>query len=287
MKIAVSSGPLPDDPDAVDGRLAAKVRELGFTGVGVHFGANAGLDPVQLDRRRCHRAREVLAAYGVAIVQSWAFGANLAAPDGRAQIARLQEAVRVAADLGAPTVICGPGSHNPRGVYWPHRDNHAPEALEQLVAQLREAAKAAEHHGIAIALEPHIATALDTPERAREVIDAVGSPGVRVNLDPVNFVGDLRTLFDADALLHRVFGALADVAVSGHVKDVYAEERLVVHLSETVIGDGCFPIASYLQRFEQALPAGYLIVEHLPEELVAQAKAALDGLCTEHGIALR
>ncbi|MDX6510904.1 MAG: hypothetical protein QOE36_408 [Gaiellaceae bacterium] len=74
---------------------------------------------------------------------------------------------------------------------------------------------------------------------------------------------------------------------SGHVKDVYAEERLVVHLSETVIGDGCFPIASYLQRFERALPDAYLIVEHLPEELVAQAKAALDGICTERGITPR
>src|SRR5207253_8267106 len=141
----------------------------------------------------------------------------------RPEIARLREAIRVAADLGAPTVVCGAGSHNPNGLYWPHPDNHSPATRDRLVANLREAAKAAEHHGVAIALEPHVATALDTPERAREVIDAVGSPGVRVNLDPVNFVGDLRTLFDADALLDRVFGALVDVAVSGHVKDVYAE----------------------------------------------------------------
>ena len=287
MRLAVSSGPLPDDIDAVDARLAAKVRELGFTGVGVHFGAVAGSDPAELDTARCRRAREILAAHGVAIVQSWAFGANLAAPDARGQVGRLQESVRVAADLGAPTVICGPGSRNPRGLYWPHPDNHAPETLERLVARLREAAKAAEHHGIAIALEPHVATALDTPKRAREVVDAVGSPGVRVNLDPVNFVGDLRTLFDAEPLLDRVFAALAGVATSGHVKDVYAEERLVVHLSETLIGDGSFPIASYLRRFEQALPDAYLIVEHLPEELVAQAKAALDELCAEERITLR
>src|SRR5207244_10974582 len=133
---------------------------------------------------------------------------------------RLQEAVRVAADRGAPTVICGPGSHNRHGLYWPHPDNHAPEAREQLVAGLREAAKAAEHHGVAIALEPHVATALDTPERAREVVDAVGSSGVRVNLDPVNFVGDLRMLWDADALLDRVFASLADVPGPGHVTDV-------------------------------------------------------------------
>src|SRR5207253_10255272 len=126
MRIAVSSGPLPDDVDAVDGRLAAKVRELGFAGVGVHFGAVAGLDPAQLDARRCRRAREILAAHGVAIVQSWAFGANLAATDSGAQVARLQEAIRVATDLGAPTVISGAGSHNPRGLYWPHPDNYAP-----------------------------------------------------------------------------------------------------------------------------------------------------------------
>ena len=44
-------------------------------------------------------------------------------------------------------------------------------------------------------LEPHVATALDTPEGIRAIVDEVGSPFVRVNIDPVNLVGDLPTLW--------------------------------------------------------------------------------------------
>jgi sugar phosphate isomerase/epimerase len=68
------------------------------------------------------------------------------------------------------------------------------------------------------------------------------------------------------------------------VKDVYPEDRLVLHLSETMPGDGEFDLRRFLERFEELLPDGYLFVEHLPEELVPQAKQKLDGLLAELGI---
>jgi sugar phosphate isomerase/epimerase len=139
---------------------------------------------------------------------------------------------------------------------------------------------------VTLALECHVLTTLDTPERVREIVDAVASPLVRVNLDPVNFVGDLPTLYDSDALVERIFAELGHLAVSGHVKDVYPEDRLVLHLSETIPGDGEFDLRAYLRRFEEHLPDRYLFVEHLPEELVPRAKSILDGLLAELGIAV-
>jgi sugar phosphate isomerase/epimerase len=299
MRVGVSSGPLPFEIDALDERVAAKVRDLGFSGVVTHFGLGGvgpaptgarSLDPAELDSARLRRTRALLESYGLRVVQSAGWYPTLVDPDPaahRRQVERFQDVLRVAADLGADMILWGGGSHNPHGPYAPHRENHSAASLDTLTAMLAELVPTAEHFGVVVALEPHTLTVLDTPERVRDVIDAVASPMVRVNLDPVNFVSCLGELYDSGALIDRVFDCLGEVAVSGHVKDVDVENGLVLHLGETVIGDGAFDLRRYLAKFEQLLPDGYLIVEHLPEELVPRAKSALDGLVDELGIAYR
>jgi sugar phosphate isomerase/epimerase len=290
MRIGVAEGPVPYDLDLVDERLAAKLAELGFTGIFAHFGYGQEVEPAALDRGKCRQARDVLAAYGVRVAQAWAWSPNLVHPDDAvraSEVGRLRAALEVAAELGADGVTGGCGSRNPRGGYWPHRENHTADAQACLVRSLQEAAPAAESLGLRIALECHVLTTLDSPERVREILDAVDSPAVGVNLDPVNFIGDLDTLYDSAGLLDRVFDCLGRYAVCGHVKDVYAEDRLVLHLSETLLGDGEFDLRSYVMRFEELLPDGYLFIEHLPEDLVPRAKSVLDTLLGDLAIHVR
>jgi sugar phosphate isomerase/epimerase len=213
---------------------------------------------------------------GLRIEQSWSFGANPLADPAAAD--RVAAAMRVARDLGAGGVIGGAGTMAAPSGYAPHPDNHGAAPRGRLVRHLREIARRGEDAGIPFVLEPHVCTTLESPEIVREVVDAVGSPFVRVNVDPANLVGDLRTLWDSTAFVERCVDTLADVAVSGHVKDVYAEDALVLHLSETVIGDGCLDLGAYVRRFGERLPGRTLYVEHLPAGLVPQAKAALDRL---------
>lgn len=283
MRLGLSGGMLPLDAARVDEELAADVARRGFRGIATQFGMGSDSTPADVDTASCRRARDIFAAHGVRIVQSWSWRPNLVHPDAderRRQVELLAGAMRVAADQGAEMVVCGSGSRNPRGGFFPHRDNHTDEARALLVESLAAAAEMAEDHGVTIALEPHVATTLDTPARVREVIDLVGSPRVRANLDPVNFVGDLRRLHRSADLVDEVFDALGDVAVSGHVKDVLAEDKLVVSLSETVIGDGEFDNAAYVRRFEERLPDAFLFIEHLPADQVPRAQAALERLLT-------
>jgi sugar phosphate isomerase/epimerase len=129
-----------------------------------------------------------------------------------------------------------------------------------------------------LVLEPHILTTLDSPERVREIVEAATSPFVRVNLDPANFVADLATLWDSSRLMDRMFDALAEVAVSGHVKDVRVEDGFVLHLSEAAPGDGQLDLATFVRLFAQRLPGRTLFLEHLPAEKVPAAKTTLDRL---------
>ena len=193
-------------------------------------------------------------------------------------VERIAAAMRVARDLGAKGVVGGVGTMGAASGYTPHPANHAPETRTRLVARLREVAARGADVGVPFVLEPHVATTLDTPEGIRAILDEVGSPFVRVNIDPVNLVGDLPTLWAATAHAERCVDALADVAASGHVKDLYAEDALVVHLSETVIGDGAYDVRGFVRRFRERCPGRTLYIEHLPAALVPRAKTALDAL---------
>jgi sugar phosphate isomerase/epimerase len=272
MRLGVAGGIVPRELAAVTDRVAAKLADLGVTGVGTHFQG----DPATLPREDLRRAREVFAAHGIAIVQSWGWQQPLVHPNEalrQAAVRTLGHAVRVAAELGAQSVLSGPGSLNPRGAWWPHPDNHGAAAEDALVRSLREVASVCEHYGVPIALECHVTSTLDSAVRVRRVLDQVESPWIRVSLDPVNFVKDLPTLWNTTPMLDELFDLLGPDIAAAHVKDVYVEDRLVVHISETVPGDGQLDFATFFRRFEALLPGGYGLVEHLPESLVPQALA--------------
>ena len=194
LRIGLCGDLIPVEPDTINERTAHRITDLGFAGVTVHLGAGRGIAPGDLDSQVCRRVRDLFDAHGVRVVQSWAFGANHVHPDRegrRRELARLGDAMRVAADLGADAVIGGCGSLNPSGAYAPHRDNHGRATRKRLVASLEEAAARAQEFGVPLALECHVLTTLDTPEHMRDILEAVDSPYVRANLDPANFVGDL------------------------------------------------------------------------------------------------
>jgi sugar phosphate isomerase/epimerase len=286
MRLGVAGSIVPRDLDAIDDRAAARIAGLGLTGVGTHFLG----DPETLARAALASARDVLADHGIRIVQSWGWQQPLIHPDAarrRAAVRTLQNAVRVAADLTADMVMSGPGSLNPHGPWWPHPRNHAPETEDTLVASLIEAARACEVHGVPIALECHVTSILDTAARVERVIARTGSPWIKVNLDPINFINDLPTAFDQAALLNDLFDRLGPYILAAHVKDVYVEDRHVVHISETVPGDGIFDFDLFFRRFEALLPDGYGMVEHLSDSLVSQAAGFVRHKLNELGITIR
>jgi sugar phosphate isomerase/epimerase len=277
MKLALLGETIPRDPAAVSDRVAARVAELGFAGVGVHFGDR----PETLAPGVLRAAAETFAARGVQVVHSWAFGACLVHPDrdGRAEaITTLEGALRVGRDLGAEAIICGAGSVAPEGGYAPDPANHSALTADKLVSTLRAVAGVCEASGVAIALEPHVLTVLDTPERIADVVARVDSPWIGVNLDPVNLLDGLASLYDANGLLDRVFAALGSVARSGHLKDAYVEHQFVLHISECPLGEGLFDVAAFVERFARVLPDGWLFLEHLPDALVDRAARVASAL---------
>lgn len=272
MRLGLAQGPLPADPDDLTPAIAGGVRALGVTALVTHFQA----PPAELRGPRGRRLTAILRDTGLGIVQYAGARPNLVTADGARRlrsIGQVSEFLLTAAALGAAMVVTGCGSHHPHHPYGPARENHSQRSRDLLVASLTELATRAGDCGTMLALEAHCLTTLDTPENVRLILDAVDSPWVKVNFDPVNFLSSLPAVYDSGAAARHAAEVLAPrLAPTAHIKDVSVQPDLVLHIAEAVPGDGLLDLPSVLGTCSRLLPQpATLIVEHIGPDQVLRA----------------
>lgn len=294
MRFAISGGVFPARIDEFTEEHARRVRELGFTGCFTRFDLD---DPFETTDASIERVRRILDDHGLDMVQAIGHRPPLIHPDDtirREGIRVFQQALRIAGGLRAHSCHSGPGSLAQQGITrtdwvrsgaWnPHPGNWDPACKERLIASLRECARTAEDAGTHIGLEGHVLVTLDSAETMREVIDAVGSPAVSCDLDPVNWLR-LETVYrSGEAIDHMVDVLGPNRILNAHSKDVVVQNRLVTHIDECTTGDGILDHKRLMQRMEALGPDRYMIVEHCSVEDTPRAKAFLDKTAAELGI---
>lgn len=272
LRLGVSGGPIPRDPRDVTVPLARDLAGLGITAVTTHFQPSP-----EGVREHARRVNEVLTAEGIAIVQATGYNPQLTHPDDafrRGELERLKRAFDTARELGSEMIISGCGSRHPTAFYGPHPENHTSASRERLIDSLCQVAPWAQDSGVVLALECHVTTALDTPGHIREVIDAVDSPWVRANFDPVNLLGDFKRVWaNAEAMSDMWRTLERRYTKSAHIKDVVADPDLVVHISEAPPGTGMLDMDAFFGVVRNLGEDTAVIVEHLPED---QARAAIE-----------
>ncbi|MGI8916374.1 MAG: sugar phosphate isomerase/epimerase family protein [Chloroflexota bacterium] len=275
-------GLMPPTVRQITAATATRLRSLGFSGVTVTIPR-----PLEARRDECERAGAILHDGGIAVAQVNPSYEMLVQPDNDLRalgIHELQAACRCAAWLQAATVYVRPGSLNPAGPWTPYPGNTSLRTLLRLVDALRQVAPAAEDVGIPLALEGASTSPLDTPERVRDVIEAVDSPAVRFNADPVNFVRSLDELYDTTSLIDRLFDCCGRYTVCSHAKDITYDNALPVRMRECQLGTGLLDHEAYVRRFEQCCPDGFMLIEHLPDEQISSAKQHLDQVVAQAGL---
>ena len=123
--------------------------------------------------------------------------------------------------------------------------------LDLLVERIQEAAQYAESQGVTIAIEPHVGSIIDTPDRMTEVIRRVGSEAVAVNFDISHFnvmgIG-----------IEESVSKLAPLARHTHVKD---ERGIVPDFEFLVPGEGEFDYVAYLKSMRRHGYTGFITAE--------------------------
>jgi len=295
VRFAVSGGLFPHHVDEFTEAMAARTRELGYTGLFTRFDRD---DPFATTRAQCERVRRILDDHGLTMVQAIGHRPPLIHPDEtvrRQAVKTLQAAIRIAGWLGSLSCHTGPGSlaqigatsSDWSGAWDPHPHNWDPICRQQLVKSLREVAPVAEEHRVVLGLEGHVLVTLNSAEMMRGVLDEVASPFVRCDLDPVNWL-TLDTVYRNGDAIDRMVETLGPRIFNAHAKDVVVQNRLVIHIDECPAGQGLLDYDRFMQRMENlegvAPGARYFVVEHAAVDQLPAVKAFLDRRAAELGI---
>jgi sugar phosphate isomerase/epimerase len=278
-------GLIMSDWSDVTYELVAMARELGFRGLGAHLTVPAS----RITDETAARVRKAVDDNGLEFFQVWGPYPSIVSRDEEVRqrgVEGAREVARLAARMGVPASGVRPTSHNPRGDWWPHPDNHTQETEDTVVRSLSEILDVAVPLGITIVLEKHHISPFDSAERVRRVIERTDPKHVKVNIDPANFVDGIHTAFNAKPMVDHLFDVLGEFCATTHVKDVDLEDRFVVHVAETIPGTGIMDLDTVLLR-TAALPDGWAIVEHLPVSQIALAKKNLTERAKALGIDIR
>jgi sugar phosphate isomerase/epimerase len=136
---------------------------------------------------------------------------------------------------------------------------------------MEQALAIAEEHDIWLAVEPETANVVDSPAKARRLLDELGSPRLKIIIDPANLF-HVEDLPYQRAILDTAFDLLGPDIVLAHAKDVRVEGGTVHHVTA---GAGVLDYRHYLSLLRH-IPVP-LIMHGLAEEEVGSALAFLRG----------
>jgi sugar phosphate isomerase/epimerase len=280
-------GMLPGDLRTFRPEQMQAIRSLGFTGFGFHLD---GDDVFDITPQDCAAYRRLMAGQDLDLAQfAITYRECLFHPD-RAQRERVSAKIRrgteVAAQLEAQAFLLRPGSLNPDGPWTPHRDNHRPEHVETLVDTLRPLAAKAEQEGVLLAMETHAVSIMDPPEKCKDIVEAVGSENLRLIMDAVNHFQCLQQVYHSSDWVNHIFDVTGSISPLSHIKDLRVSNGLVLHIDQTVPGEGELDLALVLKRFDALYPEGYGLIEHLALDQIPRAVANVRRIAAENGVSI-
>ena len=125
---------------------------------------------------------------------------------------------------------------------------------------MTDAAAIAEQHGILLGIEPEPGNVVSSAERARRLLDEIGSDALRIVLDPANLIEGVPP-DRIDATIDGAFALLGDRIVSAHGKDRDANGAVQPP------GRGIVPWPRFLTGLRSARFSGPLILHGLEEKM--------------------
>ena len=212
---------------------AAKAREEGFACVhlayqkvisGVSFDAAALNEGLARYTGRVFRQNDL----DIAVLGCYL---NLAHPD-RKELEKIKSKyfghLRVASLAGCSVVGTETGA--PNAQYRLDANTHSREALDTFIRNLADVVECAEHWGVSMAIEPVWNHIVYNADRAVEVLKAIGSPNLRIILDPVNLLC-MENVEDRETIFQDAFEKLCDHIAVVHLKAFVRREGKLVSVA--------------------------------------------------------
>jgi sugar phosphate isomerase/epimerase len=247
--------------------VAEAVSNAGLRAVQLNLDS-AGLDalPAELERDTARRIGDAFRHQGVEVsALSGTF--NALHPDREWRRECIQRAGLLAERcdlLGTRVITLCTGTRHPTNMWRHHPDNARPDAWAEMVETMRALARHGEATGVDLAFEPEVVNVVDSAEKAERLIEEVGSPRLRLVMDPANY-------FHPDMLprmsevLEAGFARVGRFITLAHAKDVRLPDPGGEECIRPAAGTGVMDYALFMRLLRESGYDGGLIMHSLSE----------------------
>jgi sugar phosphate isomerase/epimerase len=218
------------------------------------------------------RIRREASARGIAIGSATGTF-NMSHPDAehrRAGLRRLRVLAEACPQMGTSFIHVCTGTRDPNSMWRYHPDNGAPESWRDMAACVREAADIARQAKVVLAFEPEMSNVVDSARKARRLLDEIGSPHLKVTIDPANLfhTGELPRMKE---ILDEAFALVGKDIVLAHAKDLDHDGEA----GHKAAGQGVLDYDRYLALLRKYDFRGPLLLHGLSVEQVPGCMAFL------------
>jgi sugar phosphate isomerase/epimerase len=197
----------------------------------------------------------------------------VARADGLHRLGVMAQACRT---LGTPIITLCTGTRDAANMWRRHPENDTPDAWHDLLTVMRSAATMAEQAGVNLGIEPELSNVVDSAEKARSLLDEIGSSSLKIVMDGSNLLRapDIPRMRDIFQQAFELLGK--DVAVV-HAKDLVIDGSA----DHGAAGTGVLDYDAYLALLKRIGFTGPLILHTLEENQVDESVAFLRGKLIE------
>jgi sugar phosphate isomerase/epimerase len=150
---------------------------------------------------------------------------NMIDPDERQRrerLNRLAVLAKATRELGCNLITLCTGTRDPEDMWRAHPENSSPSAWRDLLRSMEEAVAIAERYDVLLGIEPETGNVVSSTRKARQLLDELHSPRVKIILDPANLFhrGAVERMRDT---IEEVFQLLGTDIVMAHAKELGAD----------------------------------------------------------------
>ena len=207
---------------------------------------------------------------------------NMAHPDPgiRAEgLRRLDGLASAAKELGTGIITLCSGTRNEGHLWTRHHDNGAEETWSDMIETMLRAADIAERRGIVLAVETEYNNVIDTPEKARRMLDTVNSPRLGMVMDCANLFhpGDARK-DNAACVMENAFSLIGGSVVLAHGKDITESDG--IRFCPT--GEGIIDYRLFISLLDRYQFKGDMILHGIYDEVKIRSGLAVINEALRH-----
>ncbi len=206
---------------------------------------------------------------------------NMGHPDAahrRDGVKRLRAMVDACETLGTSVVAICIGTRDPDNMWGHHAENGSAEAWHDMSLCVSEAVRMAEGANVVLALEPEVSNIVDSPQKARRLLDEIGSPNLKITMDAANLfhAGDLPRMAE---VMDNAFALLGRDLILAHAKDLSHDGDA----GHEPAGKGLLDYDRYIALLRRYEFSGPLLLHGLPEAQVDECVSFLRGKLSPAG----